>query len=170
MSTTIVPAVAKEKAVAIIPWSKARIAKPVEFYVQIKTRARALREFANGTFKNQSCIALHDAQCAEDPYNFSVLSEIGMKAAEFQLPWLIMNPRMISYGEAREMDFEGCMSFPFRQAKKIQRYTYILVEYDTVEGGFFGKKMIHVRKELAGFAAKVFQHEYDHSKHKTIYD
>lgn len=57
---------------------------------------------------------------------------------------------------------EGCMSFPFRATKKVERFVAVNVTYQDEE-------MKLITKKLEGPAAHIFQHEYDHSRGLNIY-
>jgi peptide deformylase len=71
----------------------------------------------------------------------------------------VINPSFVPIGEAKIEGWEGCFSVILSnntwRLAKIPRYESIQVQYLDIEG----KK---VGKILDGFAAKVFQHEYDH--------
>jgi peptide deformylase len=69
-----------------------------------------------------------------------------------------INPTFKPVDQVKNEGWEGCFSVLLSQNKrlaKVPRYHKIAVSYFTAEG----KK---VEKILEGFAAKVFQHEYDH--------
>lgn len=71
----------------------------------------------------------------------------------------VINPSYIPVGDAKIEGWEGCFSVMLSnncwKLAKIPRYETIKVQYLNVEGE-------SVEKILEGFAAKVFQHEYDH--------
>jgi peptide deformylase len=71
----------------------------------------------------------------------------------------VINPSFTPVGEAKTEGWEGCFSVMLSKGTwklaKIPRYETIQVEYLNVNGE-------KVEKLLEGFAAKVFQHEYDH--------
>ena len=71
----------------------------------------------------------------------------------------VINPSFSPVGNAKIEGWEGCFSVMLSNGlwklAKIPRYETISVQYLSLEG----KK---VEKILEGFAAKVFQHEYDH--------
>jgi peptide deformylase len=69
-------------------------------------------------------------------------------------PVLMINPGFEPQGNAREKDWEGCLSIPGIRAK-VPRYTNIKVTYLSAEGE-------QVTQKFTGFIARVFQHEYDH--------
>lgn len=73
----------------------------------------------------------------------------------------VINPEILS----REDSFwhtEGCMSFPYRDDKKIRRYRKISVKYFDENGN-------ELTREVEGLEACVFQHEIDHMNGTSIY-
>lgn len=60
---------------------------------------------------------------------------------------------------------EGCMSFPHRRGKRVNRYNKIKVRYQ-IKGAFGLKK---VTKWLEGLPSQVFQHEFDHTQGQNIF-
>ena len=69
-------------------------------------------------------------------------------------PVLMINPSFEPVGNAREKDWEGCLSIPGIRAK-VPRFMQIKVNYTNTAGE-------SVSQQLEGFVARVFQHEYDH--------
>lgn len=69
-------------------------------------------------------------------------------------PVLMINPSFEPLGNAREKDWEGCLSIPGIRAK-VPRFTRVKVNYTNTAGE-------SISQELEGFVARVFQHEYDH--------
>jgi peptide deformylase len=71
----------------------------------------------------------------------------------------VINPSFTPVGDAKIEGWEGCFSVMLSNGSsklaKIPRYETIKVQYLNVKGE-------RVEKILDGFAAKVFQHEYDH--------
>lgn len=71
----------------------------------------------------------------------------------------VINPSFIPIGEKKIEGWEGCFSVMLSNGiwklAKIPRYEKIQVKYININGE-------QVEKPLEGFAAKVFQHEYDH--------
>lgn len=71
----------------------------------------------------------------------------------------VINPSFTPVGDAKIEEWEGCFSVMLSnnswKLAKIPRYETIKVQYLNVEGE-------RIEKILKGFAAKVFQHEYDH--------
>lgn len=79
-----------------------------------------------------------------------------------------------SYDDAQELKpkmpnsrqyVEGCMSFPHRKAKKLNRFNRIKVAYYVMERGRERRKI----KWLEGLPSQVFQHEFDHIQGKNIF-
>lgn len=60
---------------------------------------------------------------------------------------------------------EGCMSFPYRKAKKINRFNKIKVSYYVMERGRERRKT----RWLEGLPSQVFQHEFDHIQGQNIF-
>ncbi|MFS8562907.1 MAG: peptide deformylase [Rhabdochlamydiaceae bacterium] len=71
----------------------------------------------------------------------------------------VVNPSFLPVGNTKIEGWEGCFSVMLSNGTwklaKIPRYETIQVQYLNTKGE-------KVEKLLAGFAAKVFQHEYDH--------
>jgi hypothetical protein len=65
---------------------------------------------------------------------------------------------------------EGCMSFPFRTAKNVDRYYKVKVRYFIPKKTLFGGwKLKKVEDWVSGLKAHIFQHECDHSNGLNIY-
>jgi peptide deformylase len=75
---------------------------------------------------------------------------------------VVCNPRILSRSAQTEVAEEGCLSFPNTYIP-VERSKQIEVEYQDAEGGT-------VHGTLNDFAARVFQHEYDHLQGVTIVD
>ena len=94
-------------------------------------------------------------------------SQIGIKKAVFIFSFdrdpnnleVVINPSFIPLGEKKKEGWEGCFSITLSEKEwklvKVSRYVTIQASYLNLEGG-------QVEKILDGFAARVFQHEYDH--------
>ncbi len=72
-----------------------------------------------------------------------------------------VNPRILKSAGSESME-EGCLSIP-RVLVDIKRAKTVWVEYTDEQNR-------HVRAQLKGLTAKVFQHEYDHLHGKLILD
>lgn len=60
---------------------------------------------------------------------------------------------------------EGCMSFPNRKAKKVNRFNKIKVSYYVMERGRERRKT----RWLEGLPSQIFQHEFDHCMGANIF-
>jgi peptide deformylase len=69
-------------------------------------------------------------------------------------PTAMINPLIVSHGEEKIKDWEGCLSVPDVRGL-VPRYKTIEVEYTNLNGK--QKKEI-----LTDFVARIFQHELDH--------
>ena len=74
-------------------------------------------------------------------------------------------PQMRDFGEAKEDFLEGCLSVPDFFGT-VKRYLKIKIEWKELRG----EKLISKRKELSGFEAIVWQHEYDHLEGRLFID
>lgn len=83
-------------------------------------------------------------------YRFFVMSESGKK----QDAILIRNPVIVSRSESTASGLEGCLSIPGIKIP-IWRHEVIEATWDDEKG------IRHARK-FVGWAARIFQHEYDH--------
>jgi peptide deformylase len=75
---------------------------------------------------------------------------------------VIINPRILKYGDKKTSYREGCLSIPGRTVK-VWRPDSIEVEYRDEN---FELKTATV----SGFMARIFQHEFDHLQGKLIID
>jgi peptide deformylase len=65
---------------------------------------------------------------------------------------------------------EGCMSFPFRTAKNVDRYYKVKVRYFIPKKTLFGGwKLKKIEDWITGLKAHIFQHECDHALGKNIF-
>lgn len=158
-----------------------KISKPVKSYKEIRSEAKELMDFVwRGEFKGlwNKAYAIAHCQVSETPYAFFVVAmeHINSKMFDDQViinPQILEAPTMIKIKHGNEMvdipnaiDYdEPCMSFPFRQPKRITRYNEIKVRYQVHR--FIGFKT--VTRKLSGLASEIFQHEYDHIQGKNIY-
>jgi peptide deformylase len=74
-------------------------------------------------------------------------------------------PIMINKDNKEEDFLEGCLSVP-DYFGTVKRYLKIEIEWKELRG----QKFISKRKELLGFEAIVWQHEYDHLEGKLFID
>lgn len=141
-------------------------AKPVENFLDIKFDViDMLNMISEGDFgsKNwKAAYAIHHAQVSKNPYNFFVVHP---QAKLFGHHNVIINPKIIEKKGEKITHKEGCLSFPFRGEKKVQRYTKLLVQYSRIEDS----KIETVQEEIEGVAAYVFQHELEHAHAQNIF-
>lgn len=69
-------------------------------------------------------------------------------------PTAIINPKIISNSKETLMEWELCLSFPGIRGL-VPRFRSVTVQYAMRDGKY-------VKTEFADFAARIFQHEYDH--------
>ena len=67
---------------------------------------------------------------------------------------VMVNPKIVEFSEAKDVEIEGCLSFPNMNGK-VERSKWIKVEAQNLKG----KK---IKKKFKGWEARIFQHEYDH--------
>lgn len=67
---------------------------------------------------------------------------------------VIINPEIVSVSDKLEKGWEGCLSIPGLRAL-VPRYKYIRATYRDRNNNL-------VEEDFSDFAARVFQHEYDH--------
>lgn len=64
---------------------------------------------------------------------------------------------------------EGCMSFPHRKEKNVQRYFRIFVQYQYFAKFLFWQRRKTFRGWVEGLKAHIIQHEVDHFNGKNIF-
>lgn len=141
------------------------ISKKVSSYDEIKTQAEQLLSFTkSGPFQGfyKSCYALHHSQVSEKPHNFFTLTEDASKF--FGGEPIIVNPEILDKELSYKVN-EACMSWPFRNLKKVERFMHIKAKYEILKGG----KLKLIEEDLYGLAAQIFQHETDHGNGKMIH-
>lgn len=83
-------------------------------------------------------------------------------SAPLMEPTVMINPGFQVLSEIQEKNWEGCLSIPGIRAL-VPRYQEILIHYTDVQGS-------SIESKLNGFAARIFQHEFDHLEGKTYLD
>lgn len=70
---------------------------------------------------------------------------------------IMLNPKIVSYSQETYYPLygEGCLSVLGPLRGKVQRYSSIQVQYQTLEGNI-------IERQATGFEAHIIQHEYDH--------
>lgn len=69
---------------------------------------------------------------------------------------IVLYPEIISYEGVRSIKKEGCLTWLGKTLQN-ERYTIIQAEYYNLKGE-------KINREITGFEAQIFQHEYDHLK------
>jgi peptide deformylase len=67
---------------------------------------------------------------------------------------VLVNPRIVSKSKSSDVELEGCLSFPGMNGH-VRRHEWVKVEATRLNG-----KKFKIKYE--GWAARIFQHEYDH--------
>lgn len=67
---------------------------------------------------------------------------------------VLCNPVIVEYSDEKDVEEEGCLSFPGFTAD-VERSIWIKVEFQDMKG----RKQ---EKAYEGWEARIFQHEYDH--------
>ena len=83
-------------------------------------------------------------------------------SAPLMEPTVMINPAYQKLSDTLEKDWEGCLSIPGIRAL-VPRYKEIRVNYTSQQGDL-------VEARLEGFAARIFQHEFDHLQGKVYLD
>jgi peptide deformylase len=65
-----------------------------------------------------------------------------------------INPKIVSLSDERDHDLEGCLSFP-ELFMRVKRPASAVVQYQSITGEV-------IEREVTGFEARVFQHEFQH--------
>jgi peptide deformylase len=73
---------------------------------------------------------------------------------------VLVNPRIVEFSEAKDVDLEACLSFPNMDGD-VERSKWIKVEALNLKGR-------KIKKKFDGWTSRVFQHEFDHLE-GTVY-
>ncbi len=140
-------------------------AERVKNWRQIKKEAKALREFINKKDfegRHEDAYAISHVQVSRYPKDFFVVHEKQVKTFG---SWCVVNLKIIK--KSRECTFkEGCMSFMYRDAKKVDRFATVSVKYYTP---FLNLFLIPRWKTFQDLDAFICQHEFDHAQGINIY-
>jgi peptide deformylase len=90
-----------------------------------------------------------------------VYNEYG-DAKQWMHETVMINPKIVEYSDATDIENEGCLSFPEIRGD-IVRSKWIKIEAFNLKGKKFKKK-------FKGWEARIFQHEYDHLEGKVFID
>ena len=129
--------------------------KPVDLKKEIKTiEFIQLIEDMFATMYDEDGVGLAGPQVYVGKSIFVMLDFKSRKEKPKEV--VVINPRIIrKFGDVT-YDWEGCLSVPGVRGY-VPRYSKIEVEYYNRDGE-------KIRRQLEGFPARVFQHEYDHLK------
>ncbi|MFA5300300.1 MAG: peptide deformylase [Lutibacter sp.] len=159
-----------------------KVSKPVSSFKEIKAEVALMERFiVRGQFKGyyNKAFAIAHCQVSETPYAFFVVAPECVDEKMFKAQ-IIINPEIVEAPLNKEITQtngtkitipnaieyqEPCMSFPYRQPKRVDRYDVIKVKYQIPS--LFGLKTITT--QLSGIASEIFQHEFDHLQGKNIY-
>lgn len=160
------------------------ISRPVTSYSEIKADAQELKKLIDrGKFKGywQEAYAISHCQVSRQPYCFFVVAKnqvrtglfkhrvyVNLKIIEAPLHEKhigIAGQPPVTEPNAAEWD-EACMSFPYRDPKRVLRYNRIKVTYQVPVLGLF---MRTITEWAEGLRSQVYQHEYDHSQGENIF-
>lgn len=165
--------------------------KMVKAYSDIAEDVKKLKKYIITADKDRSCYAIHHSQVSEKPFDFFVVHPRYV-VGEHPIfkDRVIINPKILNpvmterppflqlFAEDNEANREiyhsmpaavmshrideGCMSFPHKRSKKVERYIQINAEYQN-------EKMEKINVFLVDVAAQIFQHEIQHGQGKNIY-
>ncbi len=110
---------------------------------------------ANQVGISQSICVVRDFEEAEDGDEIGLLNDDKPTInTEVFKETVLINPKILSYSRATDIDWEGCLSVP-GQYGNVKRPLKIKISYQDEKGKF--KKL-----NATGFFARVIQHEIDH--------
>lgn len=141
------------------------VSTKVKSWKQIKEKALALKAFIDAKkFEGnwEDAFAISHTQVSTEPFDFFVLNT--KKEKRFG-HWCIINLKIVKQSVSSVFP-EGCMSFMFRDMKKVDRFAHITVTYWTPLWDMF---LIPHRRKFKNIDAFICQHEYDHARGKNIY-
>ncbi|MEN3043407.1 MAG: peptide deformylase [Fervidobacterium sp.] len=110
------------------------------------SKVRAILEEFKSTMYTEDGVGLAAPQVGISMRFFGMDDGTGFK--------MIVNPEILEKSEEKEIGEEGCLSVPGVFAN-IQRHRWIRVRYQDEHG-------VYHEEFLEGYAARIFQHEYDH--------
>ncbi len=144
--------------------------KLVGSWSQIADEAEELIKFFDendGKFKGEHPYAYAIAHCQVSafPYAFFVVNKALVELHNLFPARVIINAKILEGKDIRRVD-EGCLSFPYRKSKKVERYSEVKVEFQIL-----GKSLTLETKTgwVKWPASQVFQHEIYHFMGKNIY-
>lgn len=69
-------------------------------------------------------------------------------------PTVMINPHLLSHSDSTTKDWEGCLSIPGIRG--------LVPRYDDIEVAYTDRQGRLQHRQLSGFVARIFQHEFDH--------
>lgn len=154
----------KESMHLILPLHH-KIAEPVKNWREVKKEALEMVKFIDAkNFKGywEDAYAISHAQVSNNPKKMFVLN------AKKEKRWggrIIINLKIRKSSDPSIFP-EGCMSFMFRQMKRVERFAHIDVTYWTP---FMNLFLIPHWKHFKNIDAFIAQHENDHANGINIY-
>lgn len=168
-----------------------KLSKRVKNYGEIKKIANEMINFLySGAEKMEGnydkVYVLSHAEVSDKPYAFFVCQKELVKAGLFKSQ-VIINPKithvsrlidrqivdpvsrgLIMQEQENEIGLkEGCLMFPFRDYKTVNRFYKIGVSYQIP--ALFGLRLKKIEEVVEGQSAHIFQHHIDHMQGKNIY-
>lgn len=110
--------------------------------------------------------AIHHSQVDPEPFNFFVIRREAVNAKPNEIV-IIANPEIVEKDKTtKRLVREGCLSFPFRQDRVVNRCMKIKVKYQVPNE----KGELETREhDVYDMLACIFQHEIEHAHGKNIY-
>lgn len=142
-----------------------QVAEKVKNWKEIRKDAQELKALINaGDYDGhwRDAYAISHVQVSRQPKDFFVLNELKTKVFG---SWCVVNLKIIKQSGPCTYP-EGCMSFMFREMKRVDRFDKITVTYWTP---FLDLFLIPHRKTFKDLDAFICQHEFDHAQGKNIY-
>ena len=157
-----------------------RISKQVslEDFLMLAPEIRTMQDFletrrsGSNVIRQANPLALHHAQVSGNPYKIFVIKRaiIGGKQNELVA---ILNAKILEKDpESKRTVLEGCLSFPDRGDKKVQRCLKVKVRFDRPVPSKEDPKKIVLEEKIEwveGTIAQIFQHEIQHANGFNIY-
>jgi len=141
------------------------VSEKVKSWKEIRNEALELQEFLRAKDFDgywEDAYAISHVQVSTTPKKFFVLNDSMVKTFGH---WCVINLKITRKSIPCTFP-EGCMSFPFRKTKRVNRFNKIRVRYWVPVFDLF---LIPKWKTLTGMSAFIAQHEYDHSNGINIY-
>jgi len=130
------------------------LALPVD--LPASTDVRSLVEDMLATLREADGVGIAAPQIHESRSLFIVASRPNPRYPDAPMmePEVVVNPEILDRSPELIKGWEGCLSIPGIRGE-VPRHQKIQVRYRNLEG-------VMVERELTGFVARIFQHEFDH--------